>query len=248
MYLRWFWNLHGKTVRINNLKKNMEHENNKTLKFLGIYNVIHAAPKFTSIFSISGIVFICFWCISFVVQLYVSEVFSCFLFMNGIFKIYFYTINKSRLAGLELLLLSGMLSLCIGLLTLFDIIKVLNVNEVYLFYFFTAGLLNLILASSLGQYGIIDWSSFKNINKAVIVFSSLAVLVILNDLPGIDLCFGAISVCYGFGKLNLAFNFSELSKFPQKVNRRIYFKIEEVRNEYFEALKKNWDADRDLYL
>ena len=42
--------------------------------------------------------------------------------------------------------------------------------------------------------------------------------------------------------------FSELNTFPDKVSREIYQKIDGVKIEYFEALEKNWDADRNLFL
>lgn len=41
--------------------------------------------------------------------------------------------------------------------------------------------------------------------------------------------------------------FKKLNTFRDKVSRNIYLKIDEIKQEYFNALRKNWNADKDLY-
>ncbi|MFC0780521.1 hypothetical protein [Flavobacterium sp. HJSW_4] len=226
----------------------MELGRTGTMRTLGIYKIIQDAPRFNFLLYISGLLFNVLCLAALVFDFYEAEIFSGLLISNGFFMIIYYFSNKRKVIGLELLLQSGVFALCIGIITLFDCLKILNVNDFFLFYFFSAGLVNLMLASSLGLYGMIDWNSFKNFSIIVILLSIAGFLFIVYDLPGGVLFLVAASISYGCARIKLALNFSELSRFPQKVSQQIYLKIEGAKNEYFEALKKNWDADEDLYL
>ncbi|WP_132011925.1 MULTISPECIES: hypothetical protein [unclassified Flavobacterium] len=222
-------------------------------------NNVQSVPKFmieklrfNSIFFISGLLFNITWCISLLIthaiEFYIIGFSAFLLIINGVCEIFFSIANKRKLEAWGLFIQSGIFTIITGILILFDLVNILNVNEVLLSYFFIAGFFNLILASSLAQYGMIDWSRFRNLNWVVILVSASALFMIVSDWGNTDILLGIASVLFGCGRMILTANFSELNTFPDKVSREIYQKIDGVKNEYFEALEKNWDADKNLFL
>lgn len=73
-------------------------------------------------------------------------------------------------------------------------------------------------------------------------------MMLVSDWGNTDILLGIISVLFGCGIMILTANFSELNTFPDKASSEVYQKIDGVKIEYFEALEKNWDADRNLFL
>lgn len=72
--------------------------------------------------------------------------------------------------------------------------------------------------------------------------------MLVSDWGNTDILFGITSVLFGCGRVILTVNFSELNTFPDKVSREVYQKNDGAKIEYFEALEKSWDADRNLFL
>lgn len=208
--------------------------------------------RFNSIFFVSGLLFNITWCISLLIthaiEFYIIGLSAFLLIINGGCEIFFSLANKRKLESWGLFIQSGIFTIITGVLILFDLVKIVNVNEVLLSYFFIAGFFNLILAGSLVQYGMIDWSRFRNLNWVVILLSAAALLMLVSDWGDTDILLGITSVLFGCGRMVLTANFSQLNTFSDKVSREIYQKIEDVKIEYFEALEKNWDADRNLFL
>ncbi|PBJ08000.1 hypothetical protein [Flavobacterium sp. ACN6] len=208
--------------------------------------------RFNSIFFISGLLFNITWGISLfithAVEFYIIGIAALLLIINGAGEIFFSLSNKAKLEGWGLFIQSGMFTILTGALIFFDLVNIINVNEVFLSYFFIAGLFNLTLAGSLAQYGMIDWTRFTNLNRAVVLLSITALFIVLSDWGDTDILLGITSIFFGCGRMILTLNFSELNTFPDKVSRDIYRKIDGVTIEYFEALEKNWDADRNLFL
>lgn len=224
----------------------------KRIKSSGIFKIMNEKLRFTSIFLISGLLFNIILCFSLFtinsIEVYVVELFGFLLIINGSSEIFFAVLNKIKLDSWGLLLQSGTFTIITGVLILFNLVNILNMNEVFLSYFLVGAIFNLVLASSLDRYGMIDWSSFKNLNWAVISLSVTAFIFLINDLADTDILLAFISIFYGCGRMILFFKFSELNTFSDKVSRQIYKKIDGVKKEYFEALEKNWDAGRNLFL
>ena len=208
--------------------------------------------RFNSIFFISGLLFNITWCISLLIthsiEFYIIGFSAFLLIINGGCEIFFALANKRKLEAWGLFIQSGIFTIITGILILFDLVNILNINEVLLSYFFIAGFFNLILAGSLARYGMIDWSRFRNLNWIVILVSASALLMLVSDWGNTDILLGFTSVLFGYGRMILTANFSELNTFPDKVSREIYQKIDDVKIEYFEALERNWDAHRNLFL
>ncbi|MFD2943415.1 hypothetical protein [Flavobacterium notoginsengisoli] len=223
----------------------------KKIKDVVFFRILREEFRFNSVFFATGFVFNLLWCVSLffaVPKLYSDGLFALTLLGNGIIEIFFSLSNRRKFDSWGLLLQSGIFCVTAGLSVTFDVMEIVNIKEVFLLYLLIVALFNLILASSLKEYGMVKWNSFKGLNLVIVLLSILGIVAIANDLDYISFFLTIISICYNCSRMTLSLKLSELNTFSQKVSRNTYKKIDLVKEEYFESLKKNWDADRNIYL
>lgn len=160
---------------------------------------------------------------------------------------FFFTFkNKQNTSLFDLLINFSILNLIVGVLLMTTNNLVI---ETYLLivsctFLFTQ---NLATIKYFQGYGKINWRSaiflcYLCLTMILILFLRLEPDNIAN--PYLGLLF-FIAFLFKFG---LFFKMRKLNTFPEKVSFNVYSKIEMIEKEYSEALSKNWDADRDLYM
>lgn len=216
------------------------------------FKVMKVKLRFNALFFITGILNMLLWSYLLfstdtIQDLSSVDIFAVLLLLNGCSETYFSLENKNNFESWGLLMQSGIFTIVIGILFLIMPYEQINIEILIFLYLFLGAFFNLVLSSTLKQYGMVDWSNYTKLNRAVLFLSFAGLFILINNFAVTDLLLIITSICFGYSRIKLALGFSELNTFNEKVSRSIYLKIDLVRKEYFQALEKNWDADRDLY-
>lgn len=168
--------------------------------------------------------------------------FSLTFLFSGILEIVFSVQNKDELEGWGWYLTSGIFSLLIGIV----LVSKPDVAATTLPFFIGFSLLfrsfqGLGFAFELKNYGVIKWGNLAILSILGIVFSFL---LIANPIfTGISLVvMTALSFIFvGISAIVLAFQLKKLKTLPGKLRKELKDKIEDLKEEYYNEIKRDDD-------
>ena len=168
--------------------------------------------------------------------------FSLTFLFSGILEIVFSVQNKDELEGWGWYLTSGIFSLLIGV----ALVAKPEVAATTLPFFIGFSLLfrsfqGLGFAFELKNYGVIKWGNLAILSILGIVFSFL---LIANPIfTGISLVvMTALSFIFvGISAIVLAFQLKKLKTLPGKLRKELKDKIEDLKEEYYNEIKRDDD-------
>lgn len=168
------------------------------------------------------------------------------ILISGIFEILFAVKNYKRIDIWVIFLFSGIAIVLVSLFLALNNDTELNIY-LLIFYAVLVSIKNIMVITNLKAYGMLEWKGNVILNYISFLIIILGTFRFINgfsifpDLPIVFFVNFILMISF-YNKME------ELNSIPEKVSRNIYMKIEDIKNEYFAALKKNWDADRDLYM
>ena len=168
--------------------------------------------------------------------------FSLTFLFSGILEIVFSVQNKDELEGWGWYLTSGIFSLLIGIV----LVSKPDVAATTLPFFIGFSLLfrsfqGLGFSFELKNYGVIKWGNLAILSILGIIFSFL---LIANPIfTGISLVvMTALSfICVGISAIVLAFQLKKLKTLPGKLRKELKDKIEDLKEEYYNEIKRDDD-------
>ncbi len=168
--------------------------------------------------------------------------FSLSFLFSGIWEIVFSIQNKDELEGWGWYLTSGIFSLLIGIV----LVSKPDVAATTLPFFIGFSLLfrsfqGLGFSFELKNYGVIKWGNLAILSILGIVFSFL---LIANPIfTGISLVvMTALSFIFvGISAIVLAFQLKKLKTLPGKLRKELKDKIEDLKEEYYNEIKRDDD-------
>ena len=168
--------------------------------------------------------------------------FSLSFLFSGILEIVFSVQNKDELEGWGWYLTSGIFSLLIGIV----LVSKPDVAATTLPFFIGFSLLfrsfqGLGFSFELKNYGVIKWGNLAILSILGIVFSFL---LIANPIfTGISLVvMTALSFIFvGISAIVLAFQLKKLKTLPGKLRKELKDKIEDLKEEYYNEIKRDDD-------